>query len=89
MSAPLIDPEDKQPDEKLEVRLRPEIARDLRAYGEYANGSSPSHVVAAALKRLFREDKGFKSYRDANPNAGSVKVQNIRKNGAAASKGAA
>jgi hypothetical protein len=89
MSAPLIEPEDKQPDEKLEVRLRPEIARDLRAYGEYANGSSASHVVAASLKRLFREDKGFKSYRDANPNAGSVKVQNIHKNGAAASKGAA
>jgi hypothetical protein len=89
MSAPLIEPEDKQPDEKLEVRLRPEVARDLRAYGEYANGSSPSHVVTAALKRLFREDKGFKSYRDANPNAGSVKVQNIRRNGAAASKGTA
>lgn len=89
MSAPLIEPEDKQPDEKLEVRLRPEVARDLRAYGEYANGSSASHVVAAALKRLFREDKGFRSYRETNPNAGSVKVQNIRRNGAAAGKGAA
>jgi hypothetical protein len=89
MSAPLIEPEDKQPDEKLEVRLRPEIARDLRAYGEYANGSSVSHVVAAALKRLFREDRGFKTFRDANPNAGSAKVQNVRKNGAAAAKGAA
>lgn len=89
MSAPLIEPEDKQPDEKLEVRLRPEVARDLRAYGEYANGSSASHVVAAALKRLFRDDKGFRSYRETNPNAGSVKVQNIRKNGAAATQGAA
>jgi hypothetical protein len=89
MSAPLIEPEDKQPDEKLELRLRPELARDLRAYGEYANGSSASHVIAAALKRLFREDKGFKSYRETNPNAGSAKVQNIRKNGATASKGAA
>lgn len=89
MSAPLIEPEDKQPDEKLEVRLRPEIARDLRAYGEYASGSSPSHVVTAALKRLFRDDKGFKSYREANPNAGSVKVQNIRRNGPTAGKGAA
>ena len=89
MSAPLIEPEDKQPDEKLELRLRPELARDLRAYGEYANGSSASHVIAAALKRLFREDKGFKSYRETNPNAGSAKVQNIRKNGATGSKGAA
>ena len=60
MSAPLIEPEDKQPDEKVEIRLRPEVARELRAYGEYANGSSASHIVSAALKRLFREDKGFK-----------------------------
>jgi hypothetical protein len=89
MSAPLIEPEDKQPDEKLEVRLRPEVARDLRAYGEYANGSSPSHVVTAALKRLFREDKGFKTFRDANPNAGSNKVQKIRKDAAASTRGAA
>ena len=89
MSAPLIEPEDRQPDEKIEIRLRPEIARELRAYGEYANGSSASHIVSAALKRLFREDKGFKSYREANPNAGSPKVQNIRKSKAAATPGAA
>lgn len=88
-TAPLIEVEDKQPDEKIEVRLRPEIATDLRAYGEYAQGSSPSHVVSAALKRLFREDKGFRRFREANPAAGSVKVQKIRKNGAAAPKGAA
>ena len=89
MSAPLIEPEDKQPDEKIELRLRPELARELRAYGEYTNGSSGSHIVSAALKRLFREDKGFKSYREANPNAGSPKVQNIRKNGSATTTGAA
>ena len=89
MSAPLIEPEDKQPDEKVEVRLRPEVARELRAYGEYTSGSSSSHIVSAALKRLFREDKGFKSYREANPNAGSPKVQNIRKSKSAATPGAA
>jgi hypothetical protein len=89
MSAPLIEPEDKHPDEKIEIRLRPETARELRAYGEYTSGSSPSHVVSAALKRLFREDKGFKSFRDANPNTGSPKVQNIRKSKSAASPGAA
>jgi hypothetical protein len=89
MSAPLIEPEDKQPDEKLEIRLRPEVARDLRAYGEYASGSSASHIVAAALKRLFREDKGFKTFCEANPNAGSVKVQSIRKNGPPATPEAA
>ncbi len=89
MSAPLIEPEDKHPDEKVEIRLRPEIARELRAYGEYASGSSSSYVVSAALKRLFREDKGFKSFREANPNAGSTKVQNIRKKQSGVSSGAA
>jgi hypothetical protein len=89
MPAPLIEVEDKQPDEKIEIRLRPEVARDLRAYGEYAQGSSASHVVTAALKRLFREDKGFKSFREENPSAGSVKVQKFRKNSPASEKGAA
>ena len=89
MPAPLIEPEDKQPDERLEFRLRPEVARDLRAYGEYASGSSPSHVVAAALKRLFREDRGFKAFREANPTAGSGNVQKIRRQSASSEKGAA
>ena len=66
-----------------------EIARDLRAYGEYAQGSSASHVVASALRRLFREDKGFKSFREANPSAGSVKIQKIRKSSPTSEKGAA
>ncbi|MGI9070444.1 MAG: hypothetical protein ACR2JB_03715 [Bryobacteraceae bacterium] len=34
--APLIEPEDKQPVEQVTIRLRPELARDLRAYGQYA-----------------------------------------------------
>lgn len=89
MPAPLIEVEDKQPDEKIEIRLRPEVARDLRAYGEYAQGSSVGHVVAAALKRLFREDKGFKSFREENPTAGSIKAEKFRKNRPASEKGAA
>lgn len=89
MPAPLIEVEDKQPDEKIEIRLRPEVARDLRAYGEYAEGSSASHVVTAALKRLFREDKGFKNFREENPSAGSVKVKKFRKDSPASEKGAA
>ena len=89
MPAPLIEVEDKQPDEKIEIRLRPEVAHDLRAYGEYAQCSSGSQVVAAALKRLFRDDKGFKTFREANPSAGSLKVQKFRKNSPASEKGAA
>jgi hypothetical protein len=89
MPAPLIEVEDKQPDEKIEIRLRPEVARDLRAYGEYAQGSSVGHVVASALKRLFREDKGFKKFREENPTAGSIKVEKSRKNHPASEKGAA
>jgi hypothetical protein len=68
--APLIEPEDKQPDEQITIRLRPELARDLRAYGQYAQNSSTSHVVCAALKRLFRDDKGFKAFKDSSPNSG-------------------
>jgi hypothetical protein len=89
MPGPLIDAEDRQPDEKLEIRIRPEVARELRAYGEYVSGSSPSHVVAAALKRLFREDREFKEFLKAHPEAGSIRVQKIRKAAAATGKGAA
>jgi hypothetical protein len=88
MPGPIIEAEDRQPDEKLEIRIRPEVARDLRAYGEYVSGSSPSHVVAAALKRLFREDRDFKEFLKAHPEAGSVKVQKIRNQAAGAGKGA-
>ena len=75
MTTPIIEIEDKQPDEKIEIRLRPEIARSLRAYGEYAQGSSVSHVVTAALRRLFDADKGFKSYQTEHPDAGSLVPQ--------------
>jgi hypothetical protein len=69
--APLIEPEDKQPDEQLSIRLRPEVAQDLRAYAQYAHGSSPNHVISSALKRLFAADKGFRDFREAHPEAGS------------------
>ena len=75
MSASIIEPEDKQPDEQVTIRLRPEIARDLRAYGQYASDSSTSHVVAAALKRLFAADKGFQNFRQEHPSAGEVAVR--------------
>jgi hypothetical protein len=69
--APLIEPEDKQPDEQLNIRLRPEVAQDLRAYAQYAHGSSPNHVISSALKRLFAADKGFRDFREAHPQAGA------------------
>ena len=70
MSKPIIEIEDKTPDEQLAVRVRPEIAKDLRAYSEFAS-SSQGHIVAAALKRLFAADKGFKSFLQAQPEAGA------------------
>ncbi|MGI9072264.1 MAG: DUF2274 domain-containing protein [Bryobacteraceae bacterium] len=76
IATPLIEPEDKTPDEKMAVSLRPEIAQDLRAYAEYANNSSSSHIISAALKRLFTADKGFKSFKEANPTAGVVTANN-------------
>ena len=88
-NTPLIVPEDREPDEKIELRLRPELARALRAYGEYANGSSLSHVVSSAMLRLFREDKGFRTFRETNPAAGSLKIRRIRKSATPDEKGAA
>lgn len=75
-TTPLIDPEDKNPDEKIILNLRPEIAQDLRAYAQYANNSSPKHIISAALKRLFAADKGFKVFKDANPAAGILNGSN-------------
>lgn len=72
VTTPLVEPEDKNPDEKIILNLRPEIAQDLRAYAQYANNSSPKHIISAALKRLFAADKGFKVFKDANPSAGMV-----------------
>jgi hypothetical protein len=82
-TTPLIEPEDKQPDEQVTIRLRPDVARDLRAYGQYADDSSSSHVVSAALKRLFDADKGFRAFRQDHPNAGEVTA---RSNGKARRK---
>jgi hypothetical protein len=67
---PIIEPEDTQPDEQITIRLRPELARDLRAYGRYVNGSSVSHVVSATLKWLFTADKGFQGFKQSHPDAG-------------------
>lgn len=79
MSVPLIEPEDRLPDEQVTLRLRPDVVRDLRAYGQYANDSTPSYVVSAALKRLFTADKGFQQYRQANPTAGEIVIQKTGK----------
>lgn len=79
MSAPLIEPEDRQPDEQVTLRLRPDVVRDLRAYGQYANDSTPSYVVAAALKRLFTADKGFLAYKQENPDVGAIVIQKTGK----------
>jgi hypothetical protein len=53
---PLIEREDKQPDEKLEVRLRPEVALDLRSYQQFADNSQ-HHVISAALRYPFEADQ--------------------------------
>jgi hypothetical protein len=77
--APMIEPEDNQPDEQITIRLRPEVARDLRAYGKYVNGSSASHVVSSTLKWLFAADKGFQGFKQEHPDAGSLQLSSRRK----------
>jgi hypothetical protein len=71
VKGPIIEPEDKTPDEQITIRLRPEVARDLRVYGRYVN-SSAHHVVSAALRRLFAADKDFKTFKDEHPNSGDL-----------------
>jgi len=77
--APMIEPEDNQPDEQITIRLRPEVARDLRAYGRYVKGSSASHVVSSTLRWLFGADKGFQSFKQDHPDAGNVTVSSRRR----------
>ena len=86
MPRPLIEPEDKQPDERLTISLRPDTAQDLRAYAEYAGNSSLSHIVSESLKRLFREDKGFREFKAANPDAGRAAATNGKPQAKAESK---
>jgi hypothetical protein len=76
---PLIEVEDKLPGETVAIRLRPEVARELRAYGEFAQGSSASHVIAAALIRLFRADKEFADFLKEHPDAGALTVTKPKK----------
>jgi hypothetical protein len=64
---PLIDIEDKAPDVRIPVALRPEDDADLKLYCQYAKGSSVHHVVRAALRRLFAQDKGFQDFKKGNP----------------------
>ncbi len=77
--APIIEPEDNQPDEQITIRLRPELARDLRAYGRYVNGSSASHIVSSTLKWLFGADKGFQSFKQDHPDAGTLPLSSRRR----------
>ena len=77
--APMIEPEDNQPDEQVTIRLRPEVARDLRAYGRYVNGSSASYVVSSTLKWLFSVDKGFQGFKQDNPDAGNLQPSSRRR----------
>lgn len=86
--APMIQPEDNQPDEQITIRLRPEVARDLRAYGEYVNGSSANHVVSSTLKWLFAADKGFQGFKQEHPDAGDLAFSSRRRSRArSAAKG--
>lgn len=77
---PLIDREDKQPDEKIDVKLRPEVAFMLRGYAKFSE-SSHNHIIAAALKRLFYADKEFGVYQQENPKAGDKPVVSAKQKG--------
>jgi hypothetical protein len=70
---PLIEAEDKRKREEIQVKLHPDLATELRDYARYAGGSSTSHVIAGALKRLIDADREFKQWRKDHP-AGATEV---------------
>jgi hypothetical protein len=65
---PLITPQDKRKPERITITLDPDVAIDLGIYGDYCEGSDRNHVVNAALKLLFTQDKGFKPFKESVQN---------------------
>jgi hypothetical protein len=63
---PLIELEDKEPDVRIPINFRPEQEKELKLYCQYAGGSSIHHVVRAAVRRLFAQDKGFQDFKEQN-----------------------
>jgi hypothetical protein len=59
-----IQPQKKQNDEKIEVRLDAEVVHTLREYAEFLE-SPQGYIVTEVLRKAFRKDKAFVNWRNA------------------------
>jgi predicted transcriptional regulator len=57
-----IQPQKKQNEEKIEVRVDAEIVRTLREYAEFLD-SPQGYIVTEILRKAFRKDKAFHTWR--------------------------
>ena len=58
-----IQPQKKQADEKIEVRLDAEVLQTLRDYAEFLE-SPQGYIVTEVLRKAFRKDKAFLTWRN-------------------------
>lgn len=58
-----IQPQKKQNDEKIEVRLDAEVVQSLREYSEFLE-SPQGYIVTEVLRKAFRKDKAFLTWRN-------------------------
>ncbi|MDQ2945541.1 MAG: hypothetical protein M3Y27_06295 [Acidobacteriota bacterium] len=58
-----IQPQKKQNDEKIEVRLDAEVVQSLRDYSGFLE-SPQSYIITEVLRKAFRKDKAFLTWRN-------------------------
>ena len=79
-----IQPQRKQNEEKIEVRLDASVVQMLREYSEFLE-SPQGYIVTEVLRKAFRKDKAFATWRnsrrgESKPDAAP---RNLRGRGAA------
>jgi hypothetical protein len=66
---PLIQPEKKIVNKKLDLNLPEESIQELRAYAAYLDGSSIAYVLIQLIASLSR-DKAFQEWKKTHPLSG-------------------
>ncbi len=74
-----IQPQKKQTEEKIEVRIDAHIAGMLKEYAEFLE-SPPGYVVTEVLRKAFRKDKAFAQWKQArDQRADAARPRSARK----------
>lgn len=68
---PFIKPQDQIERKSQNIRFEKPILDDLQIYAAMTN-SDEHYVVNEILRTVFKTDKEFRAFRDANPFAGQV-----------------